>query len=692
CDLRHVNVVLCCDPKALTHANPLEGLVDEGAFVWESSESPERAWERIPPRYRQEIIDKRIRLYILPGFDIAKRATPRADLQLRMQGNAFLGAFFRVSPFLEQNGIDQDYYRQVVREQYEKRFGRFGDAVVEANMTVMSEGFELLQEVPYGRVDAADRSSMRGIPLLPQDAQDGAGESCTRCAPTVCPPARPPMARLDAFDAEFRAGLGYHQPASPLASIGVMAAATGATASKFVARRETPLFIAENCTQCMDCIAACPDTALPNVAMDLNTVLGTAIRNYVSDAAERTKLLDALPSLETAVRESMVAATKDKRAVPFKDIVREKLEGLETIADKAKEAVYAITDILPMAYTKTNAVFATVEKKNPGEGGLFAIFVSDHCKGCGECVVECGSHDALRMVPDSEEMTSRYESATRFLDLLPDTPQKYLGLYDNESPQDSRAAALRNHLMVRRNYEALVSGDGACAGCGEKSVLRAVATMTEAYMRPLYHQKADRLRAKADRLEREGLKKLSDLAARDPAEHELFQRAVAHTVMGMGGENEADTKSLISRRGGVADRDLVDALVAVLRQEAFNHKDLQAVDGRLADGMAVMAMGASTGCNTVYGSTPPNNPHPYPWMNSLFQDGATVSWIMGESFILDHARRSIIPERLADALLDRDDRVISDVEYFDYTHMTDASLSDREVAELPKAWAVGGDG
>ena len=66
-----------------------------------------------------------------------------------------------------------------------------------------------------------------------------------------------------------------------------------------------------------------------------------------------------------------------------------------------------------------------------------------------------------------------------------------------------------------------------------------------------------------------------------------------------------------------------------------------------------MAMGAHTGCNTVFGSTPPNNPHPYPWMNSLFQDGATVAWLFGEAFVQDHARRSVIPERLADALLAR---------------------------------------
>jgi pyruvate-ferredoxin/flavodoxin oxidoreductase len=122
--------------------------------------------------------------------------------------------------------------------------------------------------------------------------------------------------------------------------------------------------------------------------------------------------------------------------------------------------------------------------------------------------------------------------------------------------------------------------------------------------------------------------------------------------------------------------------------------------------MSVMAMAAHTGCNTVYGSTEPNNPHPYPWMNSLFQDGVTVGWLMGESFIVDHARRSVIPERLADILLTRDTNgapadgsssvgcsdVISDEEYYHLTHFTDALMTDQEIVELPKVWAVGGDG
>jgi pyruvate-ferredoxin/flavodoxin oxidoreductase len=105
-----------------------------------------------------------------------------------------------------------------------------------------------------------------------------------------------------------------------------------------------------------------------------------------------------------------------------------------------------------------------------------------------------------------------------------------------------------------------------------------------------------------------------------------------------------------------------------------------------------MMMGASTGCNTVYGSTPPSNPHPYPWMNSLFQDGATISWLLSESVIMNHARRSVAPERIADALLTRDEGVMTKTSYFDLTHLEDAIMTEQEIRELPKVWVVGGDG
>ncbi|MGB6193525.1 MAG: thiamine pyrophosphate-dependent enzyme, partial [Terracidiphilus sp.] len=480
----------------------------------------------------------------------------------------------------------------------------------------------------------------------------------------------------------------------PLSAMGVIAAATGDTASKYVARRETPLYIPENCTQCMECISVCPDTALPNTSQDLGTLLSTAVARYVTDTGERRKMLDKLPEIEKLTRQRMLADLK--AGTPLPQIVREVTESVDGFSPAAKAQFYTIIEKVPMAYQKVNAIFSSPERKAPGSGGIFSIFVSDLCKGCAACVTACGDHQALKMVQETEEVNAEHETGTAFLNLLPDTAQKYLGLYNNANPADSKTATLRNMLMVRTNYDALVSGDGACAGCGEKSVLRSIAAVTEAYMRPVFHSKADRFVTKAGELEKQGVARLEALKAANEVEYKLLRKAITHLILGLGGEDESDTTARIAayekEHGPVTDAQLVEAIAAVLLTEAFNHKSLQPVDGRLANGMSVMAMAAHTGCNTVYGSTSPNNPHPYPWMNSLFQDGVTVGWLMGESFIVDHARRSVLPERLADILMKRDTNVITDREYYELTHFTDALMTDQEIVELPKVWVVGGDG
>src|SRR5208337_654026 len=177
----------------------------------------------------------------------------------------------------------------------------------------------------------ADRSSMRDPMLAPQGEHaiiPTAGCGASGCSSIPMPAlqgGRAPFQTLAKFDSEFRAGLGYNQPSGALASVGVMGAGTGATQSKYVARRETPVYIAENCTQCMECITACPDTALPNMAQDVGTVLKTAVNNYVTDVADRRAIGAELAGLESRIRAKMNESVKAKTNVPFKDIVNEEV-------------------------------------------------------------------------------------------------------------------------------------------------------------------------------------------------------------------------------------------------------------------------------------------------------------------------------------------------------------------------------
>ncbi len=586
---------------------------------------------------------------------------------------------------LDEYGVTEERYHEIVLAQYEKKFGRFGDAVVASNMLVMDEGQSLVTEIPHGDVDAPDRSSMR-LPSL---------ESCGTCAvevPLAEPPAaqevRIPLTRLSTFNKEFKSGLGYNQPATPLASVSMMAAGTGRGVSKYVSRRDTPSGsprTAQDAWTASLPVRHCNAQRCPGSRCRAQDSCG-GLHPRRGRASEHGR---GTPSLEERIRSEMLDLVKAKENRPFALVMRDELDTIDSVSEIAKAEFMELFDRVPFAYTKTAHLFRSLERTDPGAGGLFSIMIADTCKGCAECVLEC-PYEALEMESETPAINADHVSGTNFLDLLPDTPAKYLGRFDPDDPMASSAAHLKNHLMVRSNYEALVSGDGACAGCGEKSVLRAVASLTEAYMRPLYHAKADRLQRKALDIEEHGLKMLGEVKALDEDGYDRLRLLVSHSILGLGGETIADTESRIDAYGYVTDEDIVDALVVTLRQDAFNHKDLQALDGTVPNGMSVMAMGAHTGCNTVYGSTPPNNPHPYPWMNSLFQDGATITWLLGESFIQDHAARSVIPERITDMMMLGVG--ISDADYFEMTHMTDSQMTAQEIRELPKAWAIGGDG
>ena len=432
CDLRHVTVVLCCDPKAFTHTNPLDGMQEGGSLVWESDVDGERAWENLPLWARKQIIEKNIRVFTLPGFDIARKATDRGDLQLRMQGNAFLGAFFAVSPLLQEFGITQEQYprgcAQAVREEV-RQAGRCGCAVEHGSDAAGLRAGEGDQD---RRADA--------LPITPRCAArrccrfwnwrrraDRAGRDA---APHRVPAGQGPRTPIDS-DCNFRCGVPLAlrlQPAGH-AALGDGRDCRGDGRHGFEVRgapRDPALHSRE--------LHAVHGVHLGLPGYGAAELLagsghdafdgGFVLRGRSGASAPRC--CARCRRLRSSTRERMVAEIKT--GTPLPTILREVTESVDGFSAEAKAAVLQHhrqgADGVPEG--ERHLLVAGAQGAGLGRH-LLDLCVSDLCKGCAACVTACGDHEALKMVQETEEVNAEHETGTAFLDLLPDTSQKYPG-------------------------------------------------------------------------------------------------------------------------------------------------------------------------------------------------------------------------------------------------------------------------
>jgi len=214
CELRNVNVVLSPDPNVFRHSDPLDGLAAGGVFVIQSDLSPESFWQTLPAKARQTIRHRKIKLYVLDAFAIARKEASDVELRYRMQGAAFMGAFFATSPLLAREGVSEKSVFEGIRKQLAKKFGSKGEQVVEDNVRVIRRGFDEVHAVEPAEGDGADEPGT--VPHMPMlldspNAEHGPGNP-GRFWEQVCALCQ----------------MGQDGIADPFAAISVIPAATGA--------------------------------------------------------------------------------------------------------------------------------------------------------------------------------------------------------------------------------------------------------------------------------------------------------------------------------------------------------------------------------------------------------------------------------------------------------------------------------
>jgi len=653
-ELKFVTVVLSPDPNVFKHSDPLAGLQEGGVFIMQGDRPPAEVWRTLPPWARKQIVEKKYRFYLLDGFKIAGEEATDAELRYRMQGGAFMGAFFRAAPLVEREGLDEPRLFDGIKKQLQKKFGHLGEAVVEGNVRVIRRGWDELIEVDAANLPAAGEDRPGVVPQVPAllggtNVRPGIGHG-GRFWEQVC----------------MLYKMGEDGIADPFAAMSAIPAATSTIRDMTNVRFEVPQFIAEKCTGCAQCWTLCPDAAIPGVVNDVAEVLEAAIRT-VENGARLDKVRQIVKPLAAEVRKVLKTAPFTTFGATLATAYPTVVEKLGFDADRrgALDAEFAPVSAalseFPLA--KTAPFFDVPESKQKGTGGLLSITVSpDACKGCNICVAACPD-GALVTVKQTEEVVDQLRRNWRLWEQLPETDDRYV----NVTSMDEGIGVLSSLLLKQSNYRSMVGGDGACMGCGEKTVLHLVVSAIVAQSQPRVKQLVARLDELIGALDR----KARDLLASDAK--------LAEAVKGDG-----RNVSLPLDPAKQAQVDRIARMIAGLKDLRWRYTEGPSGKGRAATGIA-----NATGCSSVWGSTYPYNPYPFPWVNHLFQDAPSIAIGLFEGHMRKMAN-GFATVRRAELELAGEYDPKSQEEFFgrfDWHQFT-----PEEMALCPPILAIGGDG
>ncbi len=678
CDYFYVDVVLSPDPNVFQHSNPLAGLKKGGVFIIQSAfQTAEEVWKQIPARFQKIVVDNGIRVYSLDAFQIAREEATDPELQYRMQGIAFQGAFFAAAPVMAQAGLTEQKLFQAIRSQLEHKFGAKGARVVEDNLRVVRRGFDEVKEITDKAVSQAHNGQPRRAPELPVllKTREAGQDRMTD------------IHRFWEQTGEFYStGRGGDNLADPFIGLSLIPAATGIFRDMTGVRFDHPVWNPLNCTACGSCYTICPDSAIAGLVHPMLMVFETAAKAVAAEGHAVRHLPRAIRTLEQKLRARIPAGAQhaDVHALMLEALADTKAgypgdTAVRTELDQ--EFGWFLEALGDFKLAATQPYWSVREKKQAGSGGLLSITVNPYaCKGCMECVKVCND-DALRSVPQTPETVNTMRRDWDFWQQLPTTPAAFIRIEN----LDERIGALETLLLDKKNYTSMSGGDGACLGCGEKTVVHLFTSTVEALMQPRVAaqvRKLDDLIARLDkhiRLQLAGTMDLSDTGRLEEALNKLSGTDV--TLARLSG-------TLDERGAGPA----IDAawlrwagqVLATLRRLRWQY-----TEGVSRNGRSSMGILNSTGCTSVWGSTYPYNPYPFPWANHLFQDSPSLAMGVFEGHMAKMAE-GFKAVRMAEIELNGGYNPRKHDDFFTYFNWR--QFTDEEFHLCPPVVSIGGDG
>ncbi|MEJ2616158.1 MAG: pyruvate:ferredoxin (flavodoxin) oxidoreductase, partial [Ignavibacteriaceae bacterium] len=225
--IHKANFIACHQQVFLEKMDMLEDAVEGATFLLNTQVPPDQAWDSLPEKVQKDLIDKKMKLYVIDAYKVANETGMGVRINTIMQT-----CFFAIS-----NIFPKDEAISMIKDSIKKTYGAKGDKIVQMNFNAVDQTLENLHEVK-----------------IPETVT-----SKTKLQPAVIGDDIPEFVKE--VTAQIIEGHGDKIPVSKMPADGTFPVGTAAYEKRNIAL-EVPVWDEEVCIQCNKCVIVCPHATI----------------------------------------------------------------------------------------------------------------------------------------------------------------------------------------------------------------------------------------------------------------------------------------------------------------------------------------------------------------------------------------------------------------------------------------------